>query len=73
MSGSHSTPSGIVYEEWIPVRERLPEQTGRYITLVTALLDNERIIRIQHYAPSEHPEISGWQYARTTHWRPQGY
>lgn len=60
-----------VYREWIPVRERLPEIAGRYATLVKPLLEDDSFEQVQLYTPMAHRQISGWQYARTTHWRPQ--
>lgn len=58
------------YREWIPVRERLPEHDGNYATLVKPLLDDEPYERVQRYTRQDHPAISGWQHAPTTHWRP---
>lgn len=57
------------YREWIPVRERLPEIAGRYTTLVKPLLEDDSFEQVQLYTPMAHRQISGWQYARTTHWR----
>lgn len=64
-----TTLNGVDYREWIPVKERLPAQAGRYATLVLPLLDSEPYEQMQSYTPQAHPAFSGWQYNPTTHWR----
>ena len=68
---TRSSLNSANYREWIPVSERLPAQVGRYATLVHPLLDSEPYEQVQQYTPMAHLGISGWQYGRTTHWRPQ--
>lgn len=66
---SRNEPPGR-YVEWIPVRERLPDQDGVYDTMVLPLLESEPHEQRQRYERQEHPAINGWQFAHTTHWRP---
>lgn len=61
------------YREWIPVSESLPERAGKYRTLVKPLLDDESYELVQTYTPQEHPAISGWSRAPTTHWSSMPY
>jgi hypothetical protein len=68
-AASLDEPSGD-YREWIPVRERLPEQAGTYATLVKPLL-GEPYEQVQNYTPQDHPAISGWKHMPVTHWRLQ--
>lgn len=63
-----STPSSEGFREWIPVRERLPEQDGQYATLVKPVL-GDAFEKVQGYKRQEHSFISGWQFMPVTHWR----
>lgn len=57
------------FREWVPVRERLPDQDGLYDTMIKPLLGSEHVGKAQHFKAHAHPAISGWEHMPVTHWR----
>lgn len=69
-AGRANATRHTAHREWIPVRERLPEQDGEYETLVKPLLEETSYPVKQRYTRQAHPAISGFQHMPVTHWRP---
>lgn len=56
---------------WISVKDRLPQEAGRYLTLVPFLggINRKHIIMDRHFTPSV-AGIDSWGLEGITHWLP---
>ena len=67
---SHLTDHGVTVQEWIPVTERLPEESGMYI--ITANDGHaQRVSFVQWQKKNRMWNLTGARsYWRVTHWQP---
>ena len=58
-------------QEWIPVTERLPERSGKYVVLYESRLDNKTHLGMDYYFVSDvRNELNGWIHLNVIKWLP---
>ena len=60
--------NGVTVQEWIPVTDRLPKESGDYIVYYSITASNKPLISIRHFY-GESPEAFLHNKAMT-HWMP---
>lgn len=58
--------NGVTVQEWISVKDRLPEKEGDYLIYATAPFNGRKFMTVMHYEKGAYLPI----WSDTTHWMP---
>lgn len=62
----HLIAHGVTVQEWISVKDRLPEKDGDYLIYATVPFNGRKFMAVMHYEEDAHLPI----WSDTTHWMP---
>ena len=58
-------------QEWISVKDRLPEENGSYLVVVCPILKKEEpFVTVSEYGFMFNPVFNGFDQAPISHWMP---
>ena len=58
--------NGVTVQEWISVKDRLPEKEGDYLIYATVPFNGRKFMAVMHYEKDAYLPI----WSDTTHWMP---